>query len=272
MLRIAVVTDVYKGSGLGNYQRSRELFFFLKKKKLKADFFLYPKFFTNKNYYNIIIIDLPLKFYNLKFLSKYHKSIILSLDHKQKYKVDANISIFKKSSYAIKNFVNLKYCIIRREFQKYKTSFDKNLLLISIGSSDIRNKRIYLKKKYSKYFKSVFISKIISRKLSRNYNNQKSFIINMKNCSLGISNGGTTLLELIYFKKVVIVYPQNSSERKFALFLKKKGFKIFINPKKINHNFFKKIFSYKQVRQMIDNKGPDRILNIIYKLNQKYLS
>lgn len=271
MLRIAIVSDVYKGSGLGNYHRSRELFFFLKKKKLKTDFFLYNKFLSSKNFYNVIIIDLPLRSYNLNILSKYRNSFILSLDHNQKYKVDANISIFKKSSYAIKNFVDLKYSIIRREFKKYEASFNRNLLFISIGSSDIRNKRFYLKEKYSKYFKKVFLSETTTKKLVRNYNNQKKFISNMKNCLLGISNGGTTLLELIYFKKIVIVYPQNSSEKKFAYFLKRKGFKIFINPRKIDRNFLKKILNYKQKQQAIDDKGVYRIWNVIYKLyNKKY--
>ena len=69
MLKIAIVTDVYKGSGLGNYYRSRELYFFLKKKKIRTDFFLYSEFLSNKNFYQIIIIDLPLKVYSLNFLS-----------------------------------------------------------------------------------------------------------------------------------------------------------------------------------------------------------
>ena len=194
------------------------------------------------------------------------------MDHNQKYKVDANIAIFKKSPYATKNFVNLKYSIIRRELQNYKSSFNKDLLFISIGSSDIKNKRIYLKKKYSQYFKRVFLSEIISRKIFRNFQSQKNFIFNMKNCILGISNGGTTLLELIYFKKVVIVYPQNTSEKKFSSFLKRRGFKIFINPKKIDHNFFQKILNYKQKQHSIDNKGVYRIWNIINKLYNEKLS
>jgi hypothetical protein len=271
MLKIAIVTDVYKGSGLGNYYRSRELFFFFKKKKIKTDFFLYSQFLNNKNFYPIVIIDLPLRPYNLNFLLNYNKSLIFSLDHNQKYIVDANISIFKKSFYARKNFVNLKYSIIRKEFQKYKSNFNKDLLFICIGSSDLKKKRFFIKKKYAKYFKKIFLSKIISKKLSKNYAYQSEFIINMKNCSLGISNGGTTLLELIFFKKIIIVYPQNDAENKFALFLKKKGFKIFINPKNVNYNFLKKILKKKQKSNIIDNKGMQRILFIVCNLYNKNL-
>ena len=150
MLKIAIVTDVYKGSGLGNYYRSRELYFFFKKKKLKTDFFLYSKFLNNKNFYQIIIIDLPLKTYNLNFLS-----------NNQKYIVDANISIFKKSSYARKNFVNLRYSIIRKEFQIYKPNFDDNLLFICIGSSDLKEKRFFLKKNILDILRKFFYQKLL---------------------------------------------------------------------------------------------------------------
>lgn len=160
MLKIAIVTDVYKGSGLGNYYRSKELYFFFRKKKFKTDFFLYSKFLKNKNFYQIIIIDLPLKTYNLNFLSNFQKSLIFSLDHNQKYIVDANISIFKKSYYARKNFINLKYSIIRKEFQIYKPDFDNNLLFICIGSSDLKQKRFFLKKNTLNISEKFFYQKL----------------------------------------------------------------------------------------------------------------
>ena len=159
MLKIAIVTDVYKGSGLGNYYRSRELYFFFKKKRIRTDFFLYSKFLNNKSFYQIIIIDLPLKTYNLNFLSNFYKSLVFSLDHNQKYIVDANISIFKKSFYARKNFVDLKYSIIRKEFQNYKANFDQDLLFISIGSSDLKKKKTSSKKKLFKIFQESFFIK-----------------------------------------------------------------------------------------------------------------
>ena len=53
----------------------------------------------------------------------------------------------------------------------------------------------------------------------------------MKKCSLGISNGGTTMLELIYLRKIVFVYPQNEKEEKFAKFLRKKSTKYLLSLK-----------------------------------------
>ena len=40
----------------------------------------------------------------------------------------------------------------------------------------------------------------------------------MKKCSLGISNGGTTMLELIYLRKIVFVYPQNEKKKNLQIF------------------------------------------------------
>ena len=68
----------------------------------------------------------------------------------------------------------------------------------------------------------------------------------MKKCSLGISNGGTTMLELIYLRKIVFVYPQNEKEEKFANFLRKKKYKIFIKPKKLNAKKIDKILKIKK--------------------------
>ena len=42
----------------------------------------------------------------------------------------------------------------------------------------------------------------------------------MMSCKMAASNGGTTLLELL-FLKIVFVYPQNKHELNFSKYLKK---------------------------------------------------
>ena len=86
----------------------------------------------------------------------------------------------------------------------------------------------------------------------------------MKKCSLGISNGGTTMLELIYLRKIVFVYPQNEKEEKFANFLRKKKYKIFIKPKKLSAKKIDQILKINQKKKsLIDNLGVNRIFEII---------
>jgi len=268
---IAIITDINRSSGLGNFYRSKELFIFLNK-KVKTKFFLIKDFKKNFYLYDYLILDLPNKKYNLKFLDKYKKygSRICSLDHNQRYLVDVNISLYKKSLFAKNNLVDLKYCIIRKEFHSKKITSDKNLMFISIGSSDLNNISKYIKNKFLKFFNKIYLSSKVKKNnnLKNSKINQKKFINNMKNCALAVSNGGTTLLELLYFKKIVIVYPQNLHEKNFFSFLKKKRFKIFINIKNINTSIVKKLLSLKQKQTIIDEYGTLRIFKALYKYDR----
>ena len=249
MKNIAFVTDIFPKSGLGNFKRLKELEKYFKKKKFKTSFFLFSDFKKNKKNFEILVFDLPYKDYKTELFNN-TKGFIISLDHHQKFNCDINISIFKKSNYAKKNFVSLKYTIIRESFLKNKDFKKSNLLFISIGYKDILNQGKILKEKFSKYFKNIFLS-APSNDISKNrFSHKKKFLENMKKCSLGISNGGTTMLELIYLRKIVFVYPQNEKEEKFANFLRKKKYKIFIKPKKLSTNRIDQILKINQKKSL----------------------
>ena len=132
MKNIAFVTDIFPKSGLGNFKRLKELEKYFKKKKFKTSFFLFIDFKKNKKNFEILVFDLPYKDYKTELFNN-TKGFIVSLDHHQKFNCDINISIFKKSNYAKKNFVSLKYTIIRESFFKSKDFKKSNLLFISIG-------------------------------------------------------------------------------------------------------------------------------------------
>lgn len=233
---ILIITDYKKNSGLGNYIRSKYIFKILKKKKnLNVDLFVHSK--SNKIFtkYDILVFDLPDLKYNLnKLIRKFSKknTKVIGLDYNYKYKIDCNIGLFSKSNFVKKNYVNLKYCVIRKEFSKYQTKINNQTFFISIGSSDIKNVSNNLTKIFSRFYKKIFTSSKI--KNLNNSINQKLFLKKMASCDLAASNGGTTLLELLYLKKIVFVYPQNNLELKFSKFLKEKGFIIFINKYRIN--------------------------------------
>ena len=89
----------------------------------------------------------------------------------------------------------------------------------------------------------------------------------MITCEMAASNGGTTLLELLYLKKVVFVYPQNRTELNFSKYLKKKGYNIFINNFRIDKKKIKKNINKIQANRQIDEFGIERISKII--LNYK---
>ena len=260
-----VITDYFKNSGLGNYLRSHYLYKFIKKKNyLNIDFQILSKNRINyEKKYNIIILDLPHGDYNIreilkKFTKKKYK--VIALDYSLKYKIDCNISIHKKSIYALKNFVDLKYSIIRKEFVNKKFDFNKELFFISIGSSDIKNIKNKIKQIFLPYFKNLFLSNNLKKK---NFSQQKKYIDKMISCKMAASNGGTTLLELLYLKKIVFVYPQNKYELIFSRYLKKKGYIIFINIFNLDRKKFLNYNNKVQKTGNIDEFGAERIFDII---------
>ena len=97
MLKLAIVTDYFSGSGLGNYLRSREIYNVSLKLNFDSKLFRYDEFIKNKKFYDIILLDLPLGKYNKNFTKFYKKSLIISLDHYNRFFVDANIALFKKT-------------------------------------------------------------------------------------------------------------------------------------------------------------------------------
>ncbi len=261
-----LITDYFKNSGLGNYLRSYYLYKFIKKRNyLNADFQILSKKRRNNNKkYNIIILDLPYRDYNIKeILKKFAKKKykVIGLDYSLKYKIDCNISIYKKSIYALKNFVGLKYSIIRKEFINKKFNFDENLFFISIGSSDIKNIKNKIKKLFFPYFKKLHLNNNIKGK--KNFSQQKKYLDKMISCKMAASNGGTTLLELLFLKKIVFVYPQNKYELIFSRYLKKKGYVIFINIFNLSKKKFLNYNNKVQKIGNIDEFGAERILKII---------
>ncbi len=256
--KILIISDRFKNSGNGNYLRSNNLYKFLKK-YLICKFLLFNK---SKNIsidqHDLILLDLPYKNYNLNYLRKY-KGIIVSLDHHLKFDVHLNISLFNKSNYAQKNLCSLKYAIIREDVKRDKNKLIKNSIFIGIGSSDIKNLRFKVYEKVKYIFDEIYISKTFNHKNRFSRFENKNFIKNMKSCDLAITNGGTTMLELIYLNKMIIALPQTELEKKFIKHVKK-SYKIYSGIHWLKNNKIKKIIKQKQKKGLIDGNGCSNIM------------
>ena len=213
----------------------------------------------------MIILDLPNYQYKISQIIKrfsQKKFKIIALDYNLKHKIDCNISIFKKNNLAKKNYLGLKYTIIRKEFVKKKLNQNKDLFFISIGSSDIKNIKEKIKNVFFPYFKNVFVNNNFKNNKKKNIN-QRKYLNKMMHCKMAASNGGTTLLELLFLKKIVFAYPQNRLELNFSKYLKNKGFIISINDFYINKSKILKFQKRIQHNREIDEFGTDRISKII---------
>lgn len=264
-MKIAFVTDYFKKSGLGNYLRSKYIYdFFKKNKNYKVDFYILSKKIKKKKIYDLIVLDLPNKYYNISSIIKNFSKLgtkVIGLDYNFKTKIDYNIGIFLRSEYAKKNYISLKYAIIRKEILNNKSEINRDLFFISIGSSDINNIRKKILDLFKPFFPELFLSGKID--IKNNYNRQKKYLKSMTSCSLAASNSGTTLIELLFLKKIVFSYPQNNLELKFANFLKKKGYKIFINKFDIKKRTINTLIKLKQNNKSIDQYGLNRVSKII---------
>ena len=264
-MKIVFVTDYFKKSGLGNYLRSKYIFnFFKKNKNYEVDFCVLSKIKKKKKIYDLIVLDLPNKYYNISSIIKNFSKLgtkVIGLDYNFKTKIDYNIGIFLRSKYAKKNYISLKYAIIREEILNNKSEINRDLFFISIGSSDINNIREKILNLFKPFFPDLFLSGKLD--IKNNYIRQKKYLKSMTSCSLAASNSGTTLLELLFLKKVVFTYPQNILELKFANFLKKKGYKIFINKFYITKRTINILAKLKQNNRLIDEYGVNRISTVV---------
>lgn len=251
--KILIITDRFSKSGNGNYLRSYTLYKHLNL-NYDCEIALFKKIKRNRKLkYNLIILDLPNKNYNLNFLKKF-KGFIISLDHHLKFYVSLNISLFKPSKYAYKNLCSLKYTIIRDEIKKINNKKKKeNLVFISIGSSDVKSLRFKIFNIINQFYKKIYLAPVFNHKKKLTNINNKNYFNNMKNCKLAVANGGTTMLELIYLKKKIISLPQTKLEKKFVNYVKR-YYKVITN---INYIFNKKndLTQFKQKKGPIDGNG-----------------
>ena len=121
-MSINFITDFSLNTGLGNFFRSKEIF---EKAKLSHDcnFIILSKSKKINCKANLAVLDLPNRKYDIKKIkNKYLKKNgkVVALDYNHPEKIDVNIGLLKKSKKAKKNYVSLKYIIIRKKFLKLK--------------------------------------------------------------------------------------------------------------------------------------------------------
>ena len=262
--KILIITDRFQNSGNGNFLRSFNLNKYLNKYFISEITLFNKSKKLQLNQYDLILLDLPHKEYNLSHITKFN-NLIVSLDHHLKFNIHLNISLFNKSSYAKKNVCNLKYTIIRDEIKNDKKKKIKNSIFVCIGSSDIKNLRYKVFNKLKKNFTKIYVSKIFTHKNKISKLNNYDFITNMKKCNLAITNGGTTMLELVYLNKIIVSLPQTKLEERFTKYVKK-SYKVYSGLDKLNDIKIVKIINQKQKKGPIDGNGSKYITQEIKKL------
>ena len=94
------------------------------------------------------------------------------------------------------------------------------------------------------------------------YCSESNYYKKFNSSSICITNGGLTLIEALYAKKICFTFPQNKYEKDFINFLKKQNNLDKINS--LNFNVFLKI--KKKLNNIVDGNGINRIRKIIKRL------
>lgn len=251
---------------------------------------------------NTVIIDLPRKQDDYGEKLKDHNVVIV--DDIGKLKIFSNFLIngslvkkfhnYKSENKNTKFLLGPKYMMIRKEFKNARKKIKINnksirKVLITFGGSDEKN----ITSKILPFLlkKDVKISVILGPsykhkhdiyKVTKNesrvklYENPKNLASIFSKQDLVISSSGITIYELASLGIPTIMIPANNAQEQTAKEMKRKGFGVILNSKKINDDNFNQVYSkiedfrhrknmYKIGRKNVDGKGIERISTILIK-------
>ena len=238
MKYIEIYTYGDSKNGMGHISRAKTLRKFLVNKGYKVNFFIadYKKClntFQKKNYLNgsseILIFDLPYEINQIIKIAKKNGANIIKFDGTFSKEVDLSFHVFDQGFLINQNvYSGLEYAIIREDVLKFanESPSDRSKVSIVLGGADINCHSFQVanflieKGINPESIRVIFgpLTKCLDNVPNKfNYfvspNNYPELIFNSSWC---ISNGGTTLLEMMFLKKAVYVIPQSENERLFA--------------------------------------------------------
>jgi|TARA_A100001015_G_scaffold292082_1_gene367004 spore coat polysaccharide biosynthesis predicted glycosyltransferase SpsG len=269
--------------GFGHLSRSLALYYYFLKKKLNVSIYGTSKeannFIGTKAQENtkadLVIIDSN-NYEKNKLFKKLRekKKTLITLDCFGSEVPDINIVVYAHHNVKAINekYIGFKYIILRREFLKLKKNkIQENTALICIGGGDILSQsEAAASILHSKGFKVTIISGPTNNSKSTRFNtlaNPINFAKILSRSEVIITNGGGTMFESIFLKKITIALPQTNLEMNIANYALKYGSIFGIGLKSINEidEFKIKNFSFPS-KNLIDGKGVSRIFKIINNL------
>lgn len=272
--KIIIFYDDQKFSGKGHYIRCKNLSEYLNKYyKISFNPFSNVNKFKKKIYkFDLIILDL--KKYSLQKLNFYFKKFkeqIITIENYNNTFGYINIKIFDHSpDIKTKSYNGLKYAMIKKV--KIPRIDINNQIFVSIGNNpkkkylSIIQKKIKISKNYNFVLMPSMKKKDYFKYTNIKFCNANNYYEKFKNSSICITNGGLTLIEALYFKKICFAFPQNKYEANFINFLKKRKFVFGTNLDKINSlDIINMRKIKKRLKNIIDGNGLNRIKKIIEK-------
>ena len=271
-MNLTIFTDGNKKFGLGHINRSQTLANSLIKDGHKVKLIILSKFdIKDIVVLSDVIIDLP---YDGDFLSERidSKFKVIGLDYLGEANLDLVINVFDYGRYKGSNQINgLDYAIIREDIVSLvnENSLKKDNVLVMLGSYDLKNYAYgVISLINNKNIPVSFVEKeksidVSSFDFCRHYENPSNIAEIMNSCSWAISNGGSSMLELMALGKAVHVLPQTEAERALAKQIFKSGGLLGVGHPVFIPNIVKINKVGKLANTLIDDQGVNRIINLI---------
>lgn len=171
-----------------------------------------------------------------------------------------------------KRVSGLRYFMLRPDVKTYHDKTEKKgYALIVLGGADVNNLSFEIA---SHILSQGFKVKLVCGPLVSKgtlpygveaYHNPSNFLELMSNCSFAITNGGSTMLELLYLNKKVWVIPQSPYEERFSEYLYEKGYLIGkgdISYEKLNKGLSTEIIKIHSIDSGVENVCSE-ILNYV---------
>ena len=273
--KILIIYDDNKISGKGHSVRSKNLFEYLNNyyKTSLSPFSEINKFKNKIDKFDLVILDL--KKYTIKKLNLYFKNYkkkIITIENYNNRFGDINIKIFDHSPNIITNsYIGLRFAIIKKK--KISRIIKNNQIFVSIGSKPKKKYLNMIKLKISilKNYNFIIAPNMKMKNFftlpNVEYCSESNYYKKFNSSSICITNGGLTLIEALYAKKICFTFPQNKYENNFINFLKKQNLVFGFNLDKINSlNFNEFLKIKKKLNNIVDGNGINRIRKIIKKL------
>ena len=282
-LHLEIITDGGKTHGIGHLRRSQTLQNTLKSRgylvhlralseeghRLLGD----PS--VDQNDPSLIVLDLPYAINEL-LIGLPHPSIpIIALDQFGGFQATLTISLLERSSETKSNRLSgLQYAIIREDILVHRNSPEGDGVLVMIGGGDLhcRGREVALRlahlgERVTLIEGPLYQSPTLSTPNITHLRNPADLAQRMTNCRWAVTNGGTTMMEMMYLGKPVFVAPQTPDENRFSHFILDQGGLLGMGDGPIRPPSVSQMRIIREKsQQLIDGKGSLRIAAEIEKL------
>lgn len=283
-MQVCIYTDG-GAHGMGHLRRSAALAWALQRRHHSVNLEalsargrrLLPRSRRKPGFPDVAVFDLPYEISSHLRPLKAKGVPSVALDYFGTAAPDVTISILERGQAKLPGVrrSGLDYAIIRKEIQETTPAWPGRGVLVIIGGGDIHGVGASVAERVAR-FEPVTLVEGPSRTNSyrsslrlpiRHVKNPSDLARRMAHCRWAVTNGGTTMMEMMYLGKTVHVIPQTPHEERLAQFVLSKGAILGMGLDSLRPPTLAQLHKIRRAAQyLIDGNGLQRIVKMIENL------